>query len=273
MAGAQTTKAPPTTPPAATEPEEPKSLTQKLVEAALEVPHIEKGGRNEQQKYNYAKAEDVAAAATKALLSRGVLAEFECLESVETPITTKSGTSGLIVKAICELVVIDSATRESETRKAIGYGADYPGDKAIYKAMTGARKYAFIHLLGIDIGDDPEDTKGQPQQREAVKASATRKGSERPITANQKGVINALSGEANLTKAQASAIRVWWTAKAGKQHFDRLSTDEASGLIDAFGRDGSGAAKLITEIQEEVKKGNEVAQTLLDRIAEEESGG
>ncbi len=126
--------------------------------------NVEKAGRNEQQKYDYVKAEDIAAAAQKALLEQGLLVEFEAVGSTETPIQSKQGTSGLIVKADCRLIVTDPSSGDQVTRSAIGYGADYPGDKAIYKAMTGARKYALIHLLSIPIGDDPDADAREQQQ-------------------------------------------------------------------------------------------------------------
>lgn len=147
----------------------PRNLTAKLVAASLAVENVEKRGRNDQQKYDYVRADDVAAAATRVLLSYGVLCEFEVLASVSTPTKSKSGTDGLIVTVEAQLVVTDSETGEVTTLRTEGSGSDYPGDKAIYKAMTGARKYAFIHLLGIPIGDDPEVT------REPVTAAQVRK--------------------------------------------------------------------------------------------------
>lgn len=137
-------------------PEKPEGLAAKLVAAALAVESVEKRGKNKDQHYDYVMADDVAAAATRALLSFGVLCDFETVKAEQTPIQSRSGTNGLIVKATCKLIATDSETGEKITRTAIGYGSDYPGDKAIYKAMTGARKYAFIHLLGIPIGLDPE---------------------------------------------------------------------------------------------------------------------
>lgn len=149
-----------------------KGLAAKLVEAALDVENVTKRGNNTQQKYRYAMAEDVAAAATKALLARGVIADFECIRSEAHPIKSRQGTDGLIVTARCRLVVTDSETGESHERSVIGSGSDYPGDKAIYKAMTGARKYAFIHLLDIPIGDDPEEERSEAKPKNAPKMPA-----------------------------------------------------------------------------------------------------
>jgi hypothetical protein len=127
----------------------PEGLTKKIHEAALDVESVEKRGQNQDQKYQYAMAEDVAAAATKALLKQGVVADLEVVDCRSTPITSKGGTAGMIATVIANLHVTDTESGESIVRRAMGSGSDY-------KAMTGARKYAFIHLLGIPIGDDPD---------------------------------------------------------------------------------------------------------------------
>ena len=48
-----------------------------------------------------------------------------------------------------------------------GVGED-AGDKAIYKALTGALKYFYIQLLSLPTGDDPEDD-AQDRRRARVK--------------------------------------------------------------------------------------------------------
>jgi hypothetical protein len=138
------------------------ALAERVAQASLAVATVAKDGRNKEQGYNYAKAEDVVAAARAALLAAGLVAEFECLGTEERPIKSRSGTDGLMVKATIVLTITDIETGAWWRRSAVGYGSDYPGDKAVYKAMTGARKYALIHLLGIALGDDPEEERKQP---------------------------------------------------------------------------------------------------------------
>lgn len=149
----------------------PTGLTTKLLAASLRVSNVEKKGRNDQQKYDYAKAEDVAAVAYDALTAEGLLVEFEILDSSEIQITSAKGSHGMIVTVSGQLVITDPETGDVATRAARGSGSDYPGDKAIYKAMTGARKYALIHLLGINIGDDPDEERKTPAGAAQEKAT------------------------------------------------------------------------------------------------------
>ena len=152
-------------------------LATKLAKAAESVGTVAKNGRNKQQGYDYATASDVATACRNALLAEKVVADFHCVDAEQFDVTSKGGGVGLMVKATCELVVTDADSGESVVRRSIGYGSDFPGDKAIYKAMTGARKYAFIHLLQVPIGDDPEDDGvGQSANAASVKDAAPASG-------------------------------------------------------------------------------------------------
>jgi hypothetical protein len=51
---------------------------------------------------------------------------------------------------------VDARSGEELTVRVAGEGADQ-GDKAPYKAMTGALKYALLQSFLLATGDDPED--------------------------------------------------------------------------------------------------------------------
>jgi hypothetical protein len=70
---------------------------------------------------------------------------------------------------------MDVDTAEEITVKVAGEGLD-AGDKAPYKAMTGALKYALLQSFLLATGDDPEDERAD--SRAAL-------GSERVITPEQ----------------------------------------------------------------------------------------
>jgi hypothetical protein len=147
---------------------ENRTLATKLVDAALDVEAVQKRGRNDQQKYDYARAEDIANAAAKALLKHRVLVDFEFPRVEHTPIKSNKGTDGMLTTVHGHLIATDADSGEQIIRKVIGTGSDYPGDKAAYKAMTGARKYALTHLLGIPIGHDPDADAGTGRTRREV---------------------------------------------------------------------------------------------------------
>ncbi|HUB98852.1 MAG TPA: ERF family protein [Solirubrobacterales bacterium] len=136
-------------------------LYSKLVEAAKAAGSVDKKGKNTAQNYEYARAEDVIDAASKALTGAG-LALIPTMGEVETlrEYTTKSGGFGLMVRVEMIYKVVDPDSTESVEMRYCGTGSDAPGDKAIYKAVTGAAKYFYAGLLGIGFGADPEDESG-----------------------------------------------------------------------------------------------------------------
>jgi hypothetical protein len=138
-----------------------------LLEAQKAASAVEKKGQNKDQGYSYVLAADVIEAAQKALHDVGLVAMMSYTEAEERPIQSKTGTHGVYVLLRSELKIIDPEHGELITVSGFGAGIDYPGDKAVYKAMTGATKYAYAAALGIPFGDDPEDTTtAAPEARE-----------------------------------------------------------------------------------------------------------
>jgi hypothetical protein len=56
---------------------------------------------------------------------------------------------------------LDTESGESIKGQAAGQGTD-PGDKGVYKAITGAIKYIFMKTFLIPTGDDPENDSKEP---------------------------------------------------------------------------------------------------------------
>lgn len=135
-----------------------KTLAAKLAEACSNVGGVEKKGRNEAQRYTYVKAADVAKAIRHELFERGVVIipdEVECLNKQISFMNAKGETRNANEVQIRTAYHI---TDGHETLVMHGYGIAWDsGDKAIYKAKTGALKY-FLRGLGLipDEKDDPE---------------------------------------------------------------------------------------------------------------------
>lgn len=130
-------------------------LTKQLTEACDAVKGVEKKGTNEKQRYKYVKAADIAKAIRHELFSRGIglypdEVEFKQIGTVKT-------LSGGELREF-QLIVDYTLAYEDEWKvvRAFGIAMD-SGDKAIWKAKTGALKY-FLRTIGMipDEKDDPE---------------------------------------------------------------------------------------------------------------------
>lgn len=243
-----------------------KGLGAKLLVAQIAAGNVPKRGHNQKQNYDYVRAEDVIDHASQALHDAGLVCSMSFGEPVVREITSRGGGAGLLVTLPATLRIIDPDTGETHETDSCGMGSDYPGDKAVYKAMTGATKYAYAAALGIGFGDDPEDE--APSRTAAVTATAQPvQRSERPVTGKQKGLIHALSEKAGLSDDEQKAIAQW---VGGVAVVDRLSSKLASKMIDALGEDGADAPSLLGEIRgsEDERAKKIVERYLTEKAAE-----
>lgn len=149
----------------------PNGLVPKLLRTIAEIQSIPKRGRNSFSNYAFATAEDIVAAVRVPLAKNGVLVYSTLLERQSEEIKTVQGKGAWRERIVLRFVVTDGAG--TLTFDAPGEGQD-SGDKAIYKAITGATKYALRQLLQLPIGgDDPE-----VDSHETYRAPATQKAHE-----------------------------------------------------------------------------------------------
>lgn len=180
----------------------PAGLMAKLLVAQAAAQAVGKQGRNKDQGYDYARAEDVIAEAQRALHEAGLVGYMMPGEVESTAVQSRGGSSGLFVTMHATLVVADPDGTDRLEVPAHGTGIDYPGDKAVYKAMTGAAKYAYASVLGIPFGDDPEDsTSTAPEARETAK-----RGGKEASPAQKRALTTALNKAGMLKSMQADLV-------------------------------------------------------------------
>lgn len=137
---------------------EPKNLLKKLAKVMSDVSFIQKDKRNEKQSYNYASEATIKAHFHKSFLEHGVLFYWST-DSISNEKFEVQGSSGIRTvfqsTVFCTFKFVDADNNEALEGKAIGVGQD-SGDKAVYKAITGALKYALTANFLVETGDDPE---------------------------------------------------------------------------------------------------------------------
>lgn len=139
------------------------TLIEKLVEVASAVRNIEKGGRNDAQNYSFVQEADVVRTVWPELLKRGILfyPAVRTVHSIQT-YATKSGASAFLTTVESTWIATDGTTEIQVA--SLGQGTDTGGDKGVYKALTGDKKYAVLQLLGIATGDDAEKGSGESDE-------------------------------------------------------------------------------------------------------------
>ena len=131
------------------------NLRQKLVEVRRRIGYVQKRGHNERFNYSYVTAADIAGSVGDLLAELGVVV-IPSLEEISYESTTGRGGATPMARVIMAYTFSDVDTGEEVIATAAGQGLD-AGDKAPYKAMTGALKYALLQTFLLATGDDPED--------------------------------------------------------------------------------------------------------------------
>lgn len=133
---------------------EKKTIYKKILEAQKQITNVSKNGYNDFNRYAYATESDILAAVKTAANDNGLV----LITSTEAFLGNFENQKKEIVKTahvILTYQVIDAESGESLTGRFDGYAED-KGDKAVYKAITGANKYFLMKVFGVSTGDDPE---------------------------------------------------------------------------------------------------------------------
>jgi len=133
------------------------SLIKKLSKIMAETRWVEKKGRNTFFNYDYARETDILDAVRSKLAENSVFV-FTSIESMdlrETGKRTRDGSPVNMVTVRTKHTFRDAESGESAEVFGTGSGED-AGDKAVYKAITGAMKYFISKNFLISTGDDPE---------------------------------------------------------------------------------------------------------------------
>ena len=162
------------------------NLRQKLAEVRRRLGYIQKRGFNEINNYSYVTAADLAGAVGDILAELGVVI-IPQLESIAyEPNTGSRSEAARAAQVVMAYTFADVDSGDEITTKVAGQGLD-AGDKAPYKAMTGALKYALLQSFLLATGDDPEE--------ERINHAADN--SDRLITADEARQMRLLIDETN----------------------------------------------------------------------------
>ena len=123
------------------------SIYKKLAEVMKRIPSIEKTGVNAYLGYKYVEEEGILKELRKVLPEVGL-----CAYNTDLEVTIGNGEA--TVKNL--LVIVDVDNGEKVEIRSTGYAQDKKGDKAVYKAKTGATKYGYLKGFCLPTGDDPE---------------------------------------------------------------------------------------------------------------------
>ena len=130
-----------------------KNIHQKILAVMEGATYVQKTGYNNFHKYSYAKESDYLEAVRPLLIKEGLTV---------VPNITKQETVGDITHVQMTFTICNADNNEVLNVTMSGSGQD-KGDKGVYKAITGAKKYFISTMFLIPTGDDAEDDGAAPQ--------------------------------------------------------------------------------------------------------------
>jgi len=203
-------------------------LAEALVSAQSEFRNVSKSGENAYDHYRYAKLEDYIAVASPVLTKHGLSLISSVTEQIplEDRKTAKGGIEHAVrIRLAMRIVHVSGEWIEAD---AYGEGQDR-ADKAIYKAITGARKYGYASALGLATTDDPEADEGTSQEATAPPASrqapkpAAKSAPPEPPLAEQAQIEFLEKWDTLVTKLGGDVARGRAFAEAKAAQYERLN--------------------------------------------------
>lgn len=132
-----------------------KNLSAKMLKIMADVEYIQKTGVNQFHRYKYATESDVSKSFSKAMRENNVFMFSSVLDRQCNSYKTRGNKDAFLVTIKLEVTFVDAESGESFTSIFYGDGSD-SDDKGVYKAITGAQKYALMKTFMVETGDDPE---------------------------------------------------------------------------------------------------------------------
>lgn len=136
-----------------------KELLEKIYEVNKRVTCVDKGGTNTFNKYDYSRLGDILAPLRPLLTELGLVV-VQSVTSLDNHVEEHGGKFYTVSSVSCVTALHDIENGYSMTVNSVGFSMDVQGDKAAYKATTGARKYGMTMLFNLDWDAvEPEDDK------------------------------------------------------------------------------------------------------------------
>lgn len=210
---------------------EQKSLVKKLSEVMKQVKYIEKKGFNKFHGYKYATESDVAEKVREVLAEQNVMMIPNLLEHSMREHVNAKGKTEYIVAVNMEFKFYDGDSGEELIFHMSGEGQD-AGDKGIYKAITGAQKYALMKVFMIPTGDDPEADNGVDERNEADNNQQKQNDKIKLATEKQMNLVSKLLNDVATTMNITNEVAYKSLTKHMKKDMEWYTPTDASKAIE-----------------------------------------
>lgn len=213
-----------------------------IVAARKDMGAVPKSGYNKFQGYRYSNMNDFDDA-TQPMHKHGLTLAASVLmcESLGERTTRKGHVEYAYEVTIRTTVIHESGQHVSFD--SIGHGQD-SGDKGVYKAITGARKYAIASIFGLATTDDPEEARKDEEPPTATRADDA---PAPPLSPKQK-LAHILQEWGGIHKDDMRSAIVAVARKCDVKTSTPMTNDECAVLVTAIESERAKAAEANLEL-------------------------
>ncbi len=188
---------------------------------------LQKGATNSYDHYKYFSEAQYKALFTELFSAYGLEHRAS-----EVSVTEFQGTNSQPIgrRVTMDFTLTDVETGYGETCRCSGEGID-KGDKAIYKAQTGALKYYLATTYMVATGDDPEN-ETQPPKPAQKPAPKPKQAAADPDAKADKVRIIKLKAKAMEQGVPEYDLNKWWEEQYGKTTPQNLTPEQRAAAID-----------------------------------------
>lgn len=221
-----------------------ENLTSAICAVMSAVNYVQGTGQNTYDRYSYTTEEDLLRRLQPAMSAHGLALVPDDITVSTSDVTTAKGKTETRYDIIVRYI-LRHTSGETQRITAPGCGQDR-GDKGVYKAMTGAHKYALRQLFCVPTGDEPEN-ESQPQREPAKETPEQTKArrAEHDQAWENGGRERFFAAVGNVCDLSYSDL-VWWTELKGRPRPSKMTEDQRRRMVEWLG-DG-GAAKVTADL-------------------------
>jgi hypothetical protein len=190
------------------------------------VGYVQKTGRNDFDRYAYASDADLLKALQPAMAEHGLCMVPVSVVWETSEHRTKKGATEDKAQCVVTYALLHRGGGRIDVQTA-GCGTDRM-DKAVYKALTGAYKYALRQVFAVPTGDDAE-APAAPGERETPGQKRNRQGAHDPSWEGSRGAFCASLGSMSLSY---EAVKQWAVSTGSQSPSTWSQADRNRLLVD-----------------------------------------
>lgn len=191
------------------------NLAKKLSIVMSKIKRIPKNGYNAFHKYKFATESDVSDSVREWLSEQNITFVPSVISHTTREHTNAKGNKEYIATVMVQFTFMDGDSGETISFNMAGEGQD-AGDKAVYKAITGATKYGLMKFFLIPTGDDPESDNGVDERNHGQRSQTQQSKPQQPASTTNQATKATVLAKWEILAGNTDEFEAWYNGQIQK---------------------------------------------------------